>query len=191
MAAAAAVLLISACQGSPVATSSPAQPPVAGSAGQPKPAADGTGAPATLDEPSARWFNTLCTGLQPLDDYLQGGTLSGGNAPDDAAEQTGQGFSDGGAELQQLATTLKSLPLPTFPGGGEFALGTTADLDQIGGILLRAGQRMTAGDEAWADELDADVLINGGPLRDLSTAAPSAEITEQILAIPSCAEIEA
>lgn len=149
---------------------------------------------STLDEGTYQWFDTFCTGMTPLVEYLSGGFSDTGDTPRSETEQ-GQDMSDAGRAFQATAEALSSVAAPGFPaqpgflGGSEFAELVVAGLQDLGEVFITAGDAKAAGDENWADAFESEVVIGASPLDRLSEIEAPEELRTAVAAIPSCAAI--
>lgn len=116
------------------------------------PSAAGSGAGDQLDEQSAAWFATVCTGLtavQQVQPPTEGAPLG----------PAGETLVTAGQTLSQTAQELQSQPAPTFTGADEFAPNIQDAFATVGGRFTELGQQAQAlqpGDTAGAQQFLAD-----------------------------------
>jgi hypothetical protein len=144
----------------------------------PSPTTTVGGDATTLDAQSTAWFETFCTGLQPLN-ALRNVDSQQGLA--DAMTQAGQAF-------QATAAQLATLPPPTFEGGSELSQTSQAAMQSFGQTFTEFGQRVLTikdGDTAAQQQFQQD-------LQAAAAESPAAqiklnpELTKAVQQIPAC-----
>lgn len=135
-----------------------------------------------FDTQTTTWFDTMCTGIQPLSGLSSSLSTAASTADlSSAMSSVGSAFKDTAAKLQDL-------PAPTFDGGDALAQTVEQGLQSFGQTFedfsARAAQ-LTDGDSAGLQQFQNDLQseLADSPVTQLdATPAVQAEVQK----IPSC-----
>ncbi len=146
----------------------------------PSPTTTVGGDTTTLDAQSTTWFDTMCSGMQPMT-ALVSGDIDSAESFNDAMNTAGKAFQDTGAQLG-------TIPPPTFEGGEEFAATTSAGFQDFGQTFIDIGQRaleVEDGDTAAQQQLLQDLQSEAvnSPVAQMQLTP---QLAEAVQAIPSC-----
>lgn len=142
----------------------------------------------SLDEQSTAWFTAFCDSAKPLVAEIKSAS-SLGSASDPATAKKGivELYSGLGKTMTDIASSVKDLPPPTFPGGDAFASKAIKVFGELGPKLTATGK------EIQAEPVDKIPSSVQGLSKDLGTISGAMELTPQTQAaikkIPACAAL--
>lgn len=137
----------------------------------------------TLDEQSTAWFDTACSGLAPLTQLGQ----SASQVSDPT--QLGSILTQLGGAMTTTASSLGSLPPPTFEGGDALAEQTTAALGKFGPSLSALGAKaatLSPTDTAGGQQFLGELQSTFSELPGLLAFDVTPDLQKAIAAVPSC-----
>lgn len=135
-----------------------------------------------FDDRTTTWFDTMCTGMEPLTG------LQDGSTPVNSAADLSAAMADVGTSMQDTASQLSALPPPSFEGGDTLASTVQSGLQSFGQTFTDFSTRAaelndgdTAGQQQFLSDLQAEIADS--PIAKLD-ATP--EVQAQIKKIPAC-----
>lgn len=152
-------------------------------------AAGGSGATTTVggdatefDAQTVTWFDTMCTGMEPLADLQQSASSLTTTA------QLGSAMSTIGTSMTETASKLAALPAPTFEGGDTVAQTVQTGLASFGQTFTDFSKRaaeLKDGDTAALQQFQSDLAaeVSKSPIANLDATA---DVQAAIKQIPSC-----
>ena len=197
----AATVLLAACSSSSdtagsstaAATSAASSSPTSSTAAASSLSATSTSAPSSsaitiggdtteLDEQTATWFDTFCTGMAPL------GELQSGASTITSVQQLSEQMTSIGTALTDTGAKLAALPPPTFEGGDQVAQQLQANMQQGGPVFTDYGQKalqLDPNDQAAGNQFLADFQAATADL-GIANFEPTPAVRQAVRAVPEC-----
>lgn len=136
---------------------------------------------SAVDEQTATWFDTFCTGVAALGDLGPDGGAT-------TAQQAAVQFRTIGETFTTTAEKLSALPPPTIDGGEEVARQLVTNMQKGGPVFTEYGRKLALldpDDRAARDKFQAEFQAAVANL-DITNFTPPPAAKAAVRAVPSC-----